>query len=183
MNPVRTDGLGDFLWRAFAAAIVAVAFHAVECSAFQTRGTPGLRGVFTALLHSAPSGRVPGGFRGEDGELALQLIDFDLGERESDLCVGAGWFASLTPALEYFTAMGLKLPDAEVSLPLDGDEEPDANSFLAVGPWAATGLGWRPVQRVRLSIEARWNAESLILLDGTATRCPFQAGLSLAMDW
>ncbi len=182
MNSPRTGFTRDVLWRSFAAAMVAVALHAVDCSAFQARGAPGLRGVFSALLRATPNAERDG-VSAPDGELALQLVDFDLGERAADLCIGAGWFASLTTSLEYFTAMGLRLPDIETPIPLDGEDEPETMTSLAVGPWAATGLGWRPLERVRLSVEARWNAENLALLDRPADRCPFQAGLSLAMNW
>jgi len=183
MAPVPSDGIGDFLWRALAAATVAVALHTADGNAFQARGGPGIQGVFSALLAPPVADREQLGIGATDGELALHVIDFDLGERGAERCVGAGWFLTVSPDWEYFTAMGLRLPDADAPMPLDGDEAYDADTPLDLGPWAGTGLGWRPTQGLRLSIEARWNAEGLSLPRESATHCPFQAGLSLAMDW
>jgi len=182
MNPTRIGDLGDFFWRAFATALIAVVLHAPDSSAFQQRGASGLRGVLSALIAPPAAGRDSPDRPENDGELAFQLVDFDLGKREPDLCIGAGWFATLTPAFEYFTAVGLNLPDPDApSLAEEGED--NALCPLTVGPWAGTGVGWRPAQGLRLSLEARWNPAEIGLLGGSAARCPFQAGLSLAMNW
>lgn len=183
MNPVQAGGLDKVFWRAFTVAFVAVSLHAVDCCAFQSGGTPGLRRLISSLLHASPTGVGLGEKNAPEGQFSFQKIDFDLGENTSDLCVGAGWFATLTPALEYFTAMGVRLSDSGSPSLLDGDEEIVQSNAFALGPWAATGVGWWPVERVRLSLEARWNAEDLPLLASDSHRSPFQAGLSLAMDW